>query len=267
MVPSANDLAIKERSNAYASIASSGKFVVVAWGATTQDGRTDLYAATSHDGGGTFAAPVRVNATAGEANFSGERPSGVVYAAWRQVYEGNVRDIAFTRSSDGGRTFTTPLRISDDNWVLDGCPENGPAMAVDRAGRIHVVWPTLVPGPTAQSSPTLALFYATSDDRTRFTPRQQIPTEGVPRHAQLILGRPGQLLVAWDEQAGGSRSIAIARGVVDSRGTARFNREKIATEGSASYPVLARTDGATIVGWTGAAAAAQTVIRVKRLTD
>jgi len=193
-------------------------------------------------------------------------PSGVIYAAWRQVYAGNVRDIAFAKSSDRGRTFTTPLRISDDNWVLDGCPENGPGMAVDGTGRIHVVWPTLVPGPTAQSSPTLALFYATSDDGTRFTPRQQIPTEGVPRHAQLALGAAGQIVVAWDEQAGGSRSIAIARGVVDRNGTARFHREKIATEGPASYPVLARTDGATIVGWTGAAAA-QTVIRVKRLTD
>ena len=30
---------------------------------------------------------------------------GTVYAAWRHVFEGNIRDIAFTMSADGGRTF------------------------------------------------------------------------------------------------------------------------------------------------------------------
>ena len=101
---------------------------------------------------------------------------GAVYAAWRHVYEGNVRDIAFTKSPDGGRSFAQPLRVSDDRWVLDGCPENGPAMAVDTDKRIHIVWPTLVPGAAAGSEPTLALFYATSTDGRLFTTRQRVPT-------------------------------------------------------------------------------------------
>ena len=53
-------------------------------------------------------------------------PDGSIYAAWRHVYPGNIRDIAFTASRDGGRTFAAPLRVSDDQWALDGCPENGP---------------------------------------------------------------------------------------------------------------------------------------------
>ena len=57
---------------------------------------------------------------------------GSIFAAWRHVYPGNIRDIAFTMSRDGGRTFAPPARVSEDRWVLDGCPENGPAMAVDR---------------------------------------------------------------------------------------------------------------------------------------
>ena len=121
--------------------------------------------------------------------------AGGLYAAWRQVYPGNIRDIAFAKSTDGGRTFSPPVRVSDDHWVLDGCPENGPAIAVDSAKRIHIVWPTLVPGATPNSPPTLALFYATSADGNRFTPRQQIPTEGVPRHPQLALGPSGQIVV------------------------------------------------------------------------
>jgi hypothetical protein len=103
---------------------------------------------------------------------------GTVVAAWRHVYAGNIRDIALTNSSDGGRTFSPPVHVSDDNWVLDGCPENGPAVAVGQKNSIHVVWPTLVPG-SAGAEETLALFYATSKDGQRFTKRQQIPTQGV----------------------------------------------------------------------------------------
>ena len=135
-----------------------------------------------------------------------------IYAAWRQVYPGNVRDIAFSKSSDGGRTFSTPVRVSDDNWVLDGCPENGPAIALDAARRIHIVWPTLMPGTTSATSPTLGLFYAMSKDGRRFTERQKIPTQGVPRHVQVTVTPASQILVAWDEQSPGTRRIAIARG-------------------------------------------------------
>ena len=192
--------------------------------------------------------------------------AGALYPAWREVYEGNVRDIAFAKSVDGGRTFTPPIRISDDNWVLDGCPENGPAIAVDSARRIHVVWPTLVPGATPNGPPTLALFYAASADGSRFTPRQQIPTEGVPRHPQIALGSSGQMIVAWDEQSSGKRTIAVGRGTIDGKGTARFSRETLRDDAPGNYPFVATTDSATIVGWTSGTSGA-TVIRTRRLTE
>jgi hypothetical protein len=91
-----------------------------------------------------------------------------IVASWRHVYPGNVRDIALALSSDGGRTFGSPVRVSQDNWVLDGCPENGPAVAIDKGNVIHVVWPTLVPG-SAGAEPTMALFYAMSRDGQHFT--------------------------------------------------------------------------------------------------
>src|SRR5581483_2564508 len=35
------------------------------------------------------------------------------YLAWRHVYPGNFRDIAFTLSRDGGKTFAPPIRVSE----------------------------------------------------------------------------------------------------------------------------------------------------------
>ena len=162
---------------------------------------------------------------------------GSLYAAWRHVYPGNIRDIAFTLSRDGGRTFATPIRVSEDKWVLDGCPENGPAMAVGPQGRIHLVWPTLVSGTTAGSEPTLALFYSTSDDGRRFTARQRLATEGMPGHVQVALDpADGSLLVVWDELKDGTRRAVAARGVPDAAGQLQFVREQMAPAGSA-YPV------------------------------
>ena len=149
---------------------------------------------------------------------------GSIYAAWRHVYPGNIRDIAFTMSRDGGRTFSAPLRVSDDRWVLDGCPENGPAMALDSRQRIHVVWPTLVSGQTSDAEPTLELFYASSDDGRSFTPRRRLPAQGLPRHATMAAMPDDSVVAVWEEQAAGTRRVlapGTSRSPARRRGAAR----------------------------------------------
>jgi hypothetical protein len=189
--------------------------------------------------------------------------NGSIYAAWRHVYPGNIRDIAFTMSADGGRTFAPPLRVSEDQWAIDGCPENGPAIAVDASQRIHVVWPTLVPGPTPQSEPTLGLFYATSRDGRRFSVRQRIQSVGVARHPQIAIGPKGELIVAWDEQTRGTRQVALARGSVQGNGQLQFVRQTI-SESQGVYPAIATVNDGVVVAWTHGAAG-QTRLRTERL--
>ena len=171
---------------------------------------------------------------------------GSIFAAWRHVYPGNIRDIAFTVSRDGGRTFPEPIRVSDDQWVLDGCPENGPAMALDGRQRVHVVWPTLVSGTAADVEPTLELFYAASSDGRQFSSRRRLPTEGVPKHAQVAAAQDGSLIVVWEEQARGTRRIVAGR----TRGGEAFARQIVSGTGSAVYPVVAAAGDSTIVAWT-----------------
>ena len=67
-------VAVKDRANAYASLAAAGPFAAMAWGASSKDGATDIYVAVSRDGGRVFAAPTRV---AGDAKLSGEQPPRV----------------------------------------------------------------------------------------------------------------------------------------------------------------------------------------------
>jgi hypothetical protein len=183
-------------------------------------------------------------------------PSGAIFAAWRHVYPGNLRDIAFALSRDGGKTFATPIRVSEDKWMLEGCPDDGPAMAVDGRERIHLVWPTMIAG-GANAAPTIGLFYATSDDGRTFTPRERIPTEGVAHHPQIAIAGDGLPVIAWDESDHGARHAVVSHR--NSRPSARFSRQVLSGSEAAVYPVIAQTHDATVAAWTSGKGALSTI--------
>ena len=389
-------LAVPDRSNATPSIASDGAFVAVAWGASLASGATDIFLATSRDGGRTFGTTVRVNDKDGDARVNGEQPprvvlqhadppivtvvwttkgekgtrlvyarsddggrsftraatvpggdapgnrgweavavtrsgvnvvwldhrelaaqdssmaamhhqhsgekpdgvamaqksklylaavdgstapqaitggvcyccktalatgaDGSVFAAWRHVYPGNIRDIAFTSSRDGGRTFTPPVRVSEDKWELEGCPDDGPTMAIDAHNRIHIVWPTLVKDAAAD---TIALFYASSSDGRTFTARER-SDRGMPHHPQITIASDGSLVLAWDELAGGTRRAAFGRATLKATGRPTFAQRIFGGGEPAVYPVVAPiADAAIVAAWTSGRGP-ESVIRVER---
>lgn len=190
---------------------------------------------------------------------------GAVYAAWRHIFPGSMRDIAFARSSDGGRHFDPPVRVSEDKWELNGCPEDGPTMAVDRAGVIHIAWATVVQDGEGQK----ALFYATSRDGKTFSPRTRLPvTDGAtPGHPQLTLTNDGGAAIVWDELVAGVRGVSLAR---VSRTAAFGKPQKLNGDESASNPVIVRVGRDLLIAWTSRSpsaklAAEPSMIRLRRI--
>ncbi len=183
-------------------------------------------------------------------------------SAWRHVYAGNLRDIAFTVSRDGGATFTPPARVSEDGWAINGCPDDGPALAADAAGGVHIAWPTVIPGDQPQG----ALFYASMQPSGGFAARVRVPTLGSPKpsHPQVAVDGTGRLFVAWDESIAGVRTAAFA--VADAGGAVvRFGAPtRLAADGPTLYPVMAPLAQGVIVAWT-AGPPATSIIRVKRV--
>lgn len=397
----ASSLRVPGRASANASVAAAGAFVAVVWGATRPGGATDIFAATSINGGTSFGAPVQVSMEGSRASLSGEQPprvaltplrnhapaitvvwttkqsdgtrlvttqsidggrtfatptvvaggpnapgnrgwqaiastgtgvvavwldhrdtaghgdhamhqhgtnkeseadadptaraqlsklwfarvddattakpvasgvcycckttiatgsSGTIYAAWRHVYPGSRRDIALATSRDGGRTFSEPIRVSQDDWQIDGCPENGPSLAVDSRGRIHLVWPTLT---RDSGRDTLALFYTTSSDGHAFSRRQRIPiTTAAAYHPQLVVQGDGRLLVAWDELQNGARRIRMASGAAGADGAVRFSAIRLSGDDEGAYPVVASTNAGPIAVWSTKAGSSLVVQRI-----
>ena len=177
---------------------------------------------------------------------------GALFSAWRHVYPGNIRDIAFTVSRDGGRTFAAPARVSVDQWQLAGCPDDGPAMTADAKGTVHLVWPTVIGGDTPEG----AIFYASSAGGRTFSARQRVPTLGSarPMHPQVAVTGPGELVVAWDEVIAGVRQAALRPFTVDASGRATFGADhRLSAAGSpSSYPMVVTSAAGPLAVWVDA---------------
>ena len=188
---------------------------------------------------------------------------GAVYAAWRHVYPGNIRDIAMSVSRDAGATFTAPVRVSGDQWQLNGCPDDGPAIAADASGTVHIVWPTVINGATPEG----ALFYSTTRDGRTFTARARIPTLGSPKpaHPQVVVDERGRVIGAWDEVINGTRVAAALEVSRDNSQRVTFGAPlRLAGDQSAMYPVLASTANGWLAVWT-AGKPGESTIGVRRL--
>jgi len=180
-----------------------------------------------------------------------------IYLAWRHVYPQNVRDMAFAESHDGGRTFSAPIRISEDKWQIEGCPEDGPALAVDARLQIHVVWPTLVnDGPNSQ--PSIGIFYSSNSGRG-FAQRQRVSTEGVPHHPQIAV-TGDSIYLAWDELRNGRRQVVVAHRPLSAALDAKWSREVVSADVPGTYPTILATGTGVIVAWTSNAP--NSVIRI-----
>ena len=137
----------------------------------------DVYLASSTDSGRTFSANKKVASDACPCCKTALAVSaeGTLYAGWRQVLPGSFRHIAVAGSTDGGKNFSAPTVVSDDHWVLQGCPVSGPSLSVERAsGNLKVVWYAAGEGTAA------GVYFAESKDKGRsFTPRQLLSQETV----------------------------------------------------------------------------------------
>ena len=183
--------------------------------------------------------------------------NGHLHAAWRHVFANNMRDIAYTVSRDGGATFAPLVRVHEDKWSINGCPDDGPAIAVDRGGTVHLVWPTVLNGDQG------ALMYASSTHGQPFAAPVRVPTLGSPKpsHPQIAAGAGGRIMIAWDEVISGVRTAA-GREVSNRNGRVEFGAVRRFGEGTSTYPVLAATSGGWLAVW--ATGGPSSVIRAAR---
>jgi hypothetical protein len=85
----------------------------------------------SDDFGATFSSEVDASSASNEEvceccnGHLAVAENGDVYVSYRNN-EANVRDIWLAKSTDGGDSFESAYDIDQTNWIISGCPSNGP---------------------------------------------------------------------------------------------------------------------------------------------
>lgn len=175
------------------------------WRAEARAGH--VWLSQSEDKGRSFSPPVAVNAAPENIAADGENRPKIavagqrVYVSWTQSldkpYTGNVR---FSRSLDGGKTFSGPVTVNDDHALIS---HRFDSLLVDGQGRIHLVWLDKRDARAAQASGTpyagAALYHAVSEDGGQtFGANRKLAAHSCECcRVVTALDRDGQPLVFW----------------------------------------------------------------------
>jgi hypothetical protein len=169
---------------------------------------------------------------------------GLVYVAWRKIFDGNIRETVVSRSTDGGQTFSPPVVVGNDQWVYQACPHRPASLGVDRLGRLYVVWYT------EGADETPAIYLAYSDDQGKtFSGKQQLNrSKGTfPDHPQIAVDPQGRVIVIWEEQSPVRREIVMSHSLDRGRS---FSAPRKLNEKNAQTPTIAvNQHGTVVMGW------------------
>jgi len=121
---------------------------------------------------------------------------GTLYVAFRNVNDG-YRDIAVSRLRPGQSAFEGPFSVVEKTWKFDGCPHDGPSLAVVR-DTLHVVWMDARQGPQRvyHAQAKLADMKFEAKELNASAPG----TQGNPK---LSVDMSGNLHAVWEESIGG----------------------------------------------------------------
>jgi hypothetical protein len=112
-----------------------------------------------------------------------------IHVLYRGILKDSIRDMLHSVSKDGGKNFSTPKLISNDNWVIRGCPHTGPAMTENKEG-LNFAWFT--------GGPKKGCYFTKSaDNGNTFTGHDKINGSG--SHPQVSVLSDQWLAIVWDE--------------------------------------------------------------------
>ena len=140
-----------------------------------------IVTSASSDGGLTWTAPVAPPGPLPGSSPNGAlplvRPDGTLVVLYSSLYGQSLADdeILAARSTDGGATFSPPVRVSHVQMeeVYELRSPVLPAGGVDAGGRLYVVWQDCR---FDENCDVVDLVLSTSDDGVTWSPPRRIPT-------------------------------------------------------------------------------------------
>lgn len=121
--------------------------------------------------------------------------------AYRDHQPGEIRDISIVRLTQG--QWSGPQTLHADNWLINACPTEGPAMAAaDDA--VAIAWMT-----RAQDKPRVQAIFSRNGGVQFGAPVRIDDGNPLGRPAAVLLGE--DLLVVWLEKTAGGAEVRLRR--------------------------------------------------------
>jgi hypothetical protein len=138
-----NDTADSAREGLHAMASGADGPIWCVW-LDLRDGKSEIYATTSIDGGATWAPNSCVYRSPDGSVCECCHPSAIVsgdnvHVMFRNSIGGN-RDMYVTSSTDGGKSFSVARKLGSGTWQLDACPMDGGMLAAGPNGALATVW-------------------------------------------------------------------------------------------------------------------------------
>lgn len=184
------------------SISNLGTLAVV-WRDGGCSNKGEIYFSLSTDQGAQWSTPVNISnsiyaeSTLPDVIFD---YSANIFVAWKDDVSANA-EIFFSKSSNNGATWTSPLNISNDAGF-----SRSPSLKVDLAGNINAVWMDQTPG-------NFEVYYSRSTDtgNTWSTPVNASNTSLDSQNPKLALNTAGYIFIVWIDKTPGNPDIFFGR--------------------------------------------------------
>jgi len=168
----------------------------------------EVFLASSSDGGHSFSQNQRVATDVCPCckTSLAVAKDGRLYVSWRQVLPGDYRHIAVSSSSDQGKTFAKASIVSDDGWVLRGCPVSGAALMAGADATIRVLWYA------GSDKGQRGIYWSESRDAGKtFSSRQLLAASSARGTPVLLRGQLVSDTGVWQDGEGSKAQILMAR--------------------------------------------------------
>ena len=166
-----------------------------------------------------------------------------IHVLYRAIINDSIRDMVHCISVNEGNDFSFPQRISNDNWVINGCPHTGPAMAENSNG-LQFTWFTGGNG--------AGIYYDHSNKYGTEFSQRDILSGPSGKHPQIATLTNENIAILWDENFIKNKKAISLIGLQERSPDGKNILKKYITSDTSisSYPVITALNDNAIIAYT-----------------
>jgi len=184
-------------------------------------------------------------------------PNGPV-VVYRDRSEEEIRDISIVRWEDG--QWTQPQIVMEDNWLIPGCPVNGPEIEAF-GSNLAMAWFTAV-----NDNPKVQIVFSEDSGKTFGLPYRIDHGNAIGR-VDVVMINENSAAVLWMEPQGVDTVIQLVKVNINGKINDPITVSKTRSERSSGFPQMEVVEDKVYIAWTSLEKEEPTIKVISILTE